>query len=295
MPIHRFPDGVEIIGGGLTADLATMSDAVDNLDEQNGLVTASGLYARGSESVIRPVRMDLVTHVLPTLDYAHHEIHSGSHFYLEGYATLGVAGTLYVKLVTPDLGRWGHFVWRIGSSGILTTTLDEDATGGMAVGSVATIHANNRNVGCWTGRHTGLDNEATVLTDATKTWVVNELVGYQVFNTLDGSSGVIVSNTVNTATVVALAGGTGNDWDTADEYEINRSRFVVTSSVTACTDYIQRVHNESFGAKQTGGLASREDEIIMKQNTVYCRSFTSNTASNIVNFKASWYEHENRT
>jgi len=292
MPIHRFPD--DLIAGGIDIDAIPMDDDGDNLDGLNGLVTASGLYGRVNADLVRPLRIDGSSHAQNVITYAHHEIHSGSHFYIDGYASLGVGGTLFVKLVTPNLTRWGHFIWEINSNGILTTTFDEDATGGMAGGAVVTIHANNRNTNCWTGRHTGPNNEATVLTDATKTWVVNELVGYQVFNTLDGSSGVIVSNTNNTATVVALAGGAGNDWDTADEYEINRSRFVVTSAVTACTDYIQRVSNISFGAKQTGGSNSRIDELILKQDTVYCRSFTSSTASNIVNFKASWYEHEDR-
>ena len=61
-------------------------------------------------------RIDLSTNSLQIVDYPHHEIHGGSHFYLEGYATLGVAGTLFVKLVTPDLGKWSHFTCEIGSN-----------------------------------------------------------------------------------------------------------------------------------------------------------------------------------
>jgi hypothetical protein len=91
----------------------------------------------------------------------------------------------------------------------------------------------------------------------------------------------------------ALAGGTDNDFDIGDEYEINKSGFVITSGVTACTDKIQRIDDSAFGSKGTGGTLGRDDEIMMKQNTVYCRGFTSQTASNIVNFKASWYEHAN--
>ena len=37
-----------------------------------------------------------------------------------------------------------------------------------------------------------------------------------------------------------------------------------------------------------------DDEIILKQNTTYLRSFTSGAASNIVNFKASFYEHTDK-
>ena len=248
------------------------------------------MIARWGEDEFDEVRMDAATNTLQTIDYPHHEIHAGSHFYIEGHVTLGVGGNLFVKLVTADLPRWGHFIWEINSSGILTTTFDEDATGGMAGGSRPTIHANNRNVNCWTGMHTGADNVAT-LVDATKAWTVNELVGFQVFNSSNGSSGVITANDATTVTA-ALAGGLEADWDTGDTYEINRSRMTITSLVSVNTGYTQRISNTSFGSKQAGGGVSRVDEIVLKQNTVYCRAFTSSVASNVVGFKALWYEHE---
>jgi len=242
----------------------------------------------------RNARLDRVTRSLQFVDCFHHEIHEGSHFFLEGYAELGAAGTFYVKLVTPDDSKWGHFIWEIGSIGILTTTLDEDATGGMAGGSRATIHANNRNTNCWTGSHTGGNGEATVLTDSTQSWDVGGLIGMQVFNSTDGSSGIITDNDGTTVTVAALAGGTDNDWDTNDVYEINQSQFVITSNVAIATSYTQRVSNVKFGSRSSGGNVSRVDELILKQDTTYLRSFTSGSASNIINFKASWYEHTDK-
>jgi len=238
--------------------------------------------------------IDNTTYARTTIDYGHHEVHSGSKYYIEGYAELGVAATLFVKLVTPAGGKWSHFLWEIASSGILTTTLDEDATGGMAGGSRTTIHSNNRNVGCWTGFHTGAANQATVMTDAAATFTPDALIGYQIFNSTDGSSGIITDNTVNTVTVAALAGGTENDFDLNDKYEINNSQMVITSGVTVATGYTQRISNVKFGSKAAGGTHSRNDEIILRQNTVYLRSFTSNTASAIIPFKAMWYEHQDR-
>ena len=273
-------------GGNLKMSLEEIESGISSNSNSQLNITPFG--STGIEH-----KQDLVTGSSVTVSYPHKEIHSGSHFYITGNTTLGVGGTIVVKLVTPDTGRWGHFLWELYSSGIIATTLKEDATGGMAGGARPTIHANNRNVNCWTGRHTGGDDEATALTDSTKTWVVDALIGYQVFNTADGSSGLIISNTINTVTVAALAGGTGNDWDTGDEYEINRSGFIITSGVTACTDHIQELDDSNFGSKSAGGALSREDEIIMKQNTAYCRAFTSGTASNIITFKAFWYEHEN--
>jgi len=57
------------------------------------------------------------------------------------------------------------------------------------------------------------------LTDSTAAWPVNGLVGLILYNTADGSHGVITANTATTATAT-LAGGTGNDWDDTDTYEI---------------------------------------------------------------------------
>ena len=69
-----------------------------------------------------------------------------------------------------------------------------------------------------TGTHTGSDN-ASVLTDASKSFATDELVDYRVYNTTDGSDGIITANTATTVTAT-LAGGTGNDWDTSDAYII---------------------------------------------------------------------------
>jgi len=66
-----------------------------------------------------------------------------------------------------------------------------------------------------TGTHDGGDNVA-VLTDSTKKWGTNFLVGLTVQNVTDGSSGTITANTQTTITAT-LAGG-DNDWDDGDTY-----------------------------------------------------------------------------
>lgn len=78
------------------------------------------------------------------------------------------------------------------------------------------------------GSHTG-SNDASVLTDSTKNWVANELVGLTITNTSDGSSGAITANTETTVTAT-LSGGTENDWDTSDAYEIRHPDY--TNAVT---------------------------------------------------------------
>jgi hypothetical protein len=69
-----------------------------------------------------------------------------------------------------------------------------------------------------TGTHTGAGNAAT-LTDGSKAYTVNALVGLTIRNITDGSQGTITANTATTVTAT-LAGGTENDWDVADAYRI---------------------------------------------------------------------------
>ena len=78
----------------------------------------------------------------------------------------------------------------------------------------------------------------------------------------------------------------------------NTSELAVVSGVTACTSYGKRLEDDKWGAngwKQSeGGAGGRNNEIILKRNTIYCRSFKSYSDNNIIQFRASWYEHINK-
>jgi len=93
------------------------------------------------------------------------------------------------------------------------------------------------------GTHTG-SNNASVLTDSGQSWTVNEFVGLRVFNTTDGSYGEITANTATTITA-ALGGGTGDDWDTSDAYEIRlvSSRIKITGCFGLTLDDIDAETN----------------------------------------------------
>ena len=69
------------------------------------------------------------------------------------------------------------------------------------------------------GTHDGGDNQVAVLTDSTATWTADAYVGMTVLNLTDGSSGTIADNDATTVTAT-LTGGTENDWDNGDDYDI---------------------------------------------------------------------------
>ena len=273
-------------------DALPISSTIDN--EITSLI--QGRYGNDVTDV-DDIRMDASTFSLQTLSYEHHEIHGGSHYYIEGHVSLDDAGVFYAKLMTPDTTKWSHFVWSIKSSGILDTKFYEIPTGGMAGGARSVIHANNRNKNCWSGRQDGGDNQAT-LTDSTQAWTVDALIGMQVFNQTDGSSAFITDNDETTVTAV-LAGGTGNDWDDGDVYEINNSQMVITGGVTVATSLGLLISDAAVGGTgfkgDVGGASDRNDEIVMMQNTTYLRTFVSGSDDNVISFKASWYEHSDRS
>lgn len=68
------------------------------------------------------------------------------------------------------------------------------------------------------GLHDGLAN-AAFLTDSGASWTINEFVGKVILNKTDGSSATITANTSTTITG-ALSGGTDDDWDISDSYQI---------------------------------------------------------------------------
>ncbi len=239
------------------------------------------------------VRIDASTNSLQTVDYEHHEVHSGSHYYIEGHATLSNGNALYAKIITPNTAKWSHFVWNISSNGILESTLFECPTGGMTGGTMATIHANNRNKNCWCAVQDGGDGQA-ILTDSNQSWTPDELIGLQCFNQTDGSSGIITDNDATTVTVT-LTGGADNDFDDGDVIEINNSQMVITSGVTVADNLGLEISDANVGGAgfkaDIGGESRRTDELILKKNTTYLRRFISRSDDNIISFKASWYEH----
>jgi len=68
------------------------------------------------------------------------------------------------------------------------------------------------------GSHTGAD-AAAILTDTSKAWTIDALIGKRVYNVTDGSAGTITDNTATTVTAT-LDGGSGDEWDAGDRYLI---------------------------------------------------------------------------
>ena len=61
-------------------------------------------------------KKDLSTGVDMGIDYAHHEIHGGSHYNCSKRSILNDTGTLDILITTPNTTKWGHMLFDITGS-----------------------------------------------------------------------------------------------------------------------------------------------------------------------------------
>jgi len=64
----------------------------------------------GGDGVSVPLTADGVSRAIPTIDYAHHEIHAGSSFVYSGAFDLSISNVIDVRITTPNTDKWAHFL-----------------------------------------------------------------------------------------------------------------------------------------------------------------------------------------
>ena len=89
------------------------------------------------------IQQDASTHALITTEYEHHEIHSGSHYFVAGFSTVSSGDSAYFSVTTPNTNKWAHMVFDVSGSGILSTYVYEGST--VTGGAAVVPWNNNRN------------------------------------------------------------------------------------------------------------------------------------------------------
>jgi hypothetical protein len=92
-----------------------------------------------------PAEMDNSTNTLQTIEYEHHEIHSGSHYFVCGYSDLSINNVYQITFVTPDTTKWSHFIWKLDTESETLWEIYEGATITTPLDSAVTPLNNNRN------------------------------------------------------------------------------------------------------------------------------------------------------
>lgn len=82
---------------------------------------------------------------IKVIDYAHHEIHSGSHFYAKGVVDLGNGASYRIIIKTPNTTQWAHALFDIWHEQELSMTLTEGVTTDADGTAIAALNR-NRNV-----------------------------------------------------------------------------------------------------------------------------------------------------
>ena len=72
----------------------------------------TGRWGSG-DGEVDDVRIDSSTNSLQTVDYEHHEIHSGSHYFVVGYQDLANGNVLDFTWQMPDTTKYIHWTWKI--------------------------------------------------------------------------------------------------------------------------------------------------------------------------------------
>jgi len=97
------------------------------------------------ESTGRVAKLDDATDTIMTVGYEHHEIHSGSHYFVVGYQDLSINNVLQFTWQMPDTTKWIHWTWEISTESETLWQVYEGATINNALANAITPLNSNRN------------------------------------------------------------------------------------------------------------------------------------------------------
>lgn len=87
---------------------------------------------------------DASTHTAQTISYEHHEIHAGSHYFIEDVADIAINAVFDIQWTTPDTAQWAHFIFVLQCESETEWYIYEGATINTPGTAITPIN-NNRN------------------------------------------------------------------------------------------------------------------------------------------------------
>lgn len=125
---------------------------------------------RSADGTYQPLRLDSMTNTIQVIEYEHHEIHAGSHFFVTDYQTINSGNSVDWLITAPNTTKWAHMVIFVEGTAVTTIVLYEgsDRTGSAALTAVNS----NRNsaTAATTTVHRGV---AAGSTDGTAIWQIS--------------------------------------------------------------------------------------------------------------------------
>ena len=106
----------------------------------------SGVYGFNGTNW-RPVRIDESTRSIQTIEYEHHEIHAGSHFFVDSFLDIpGANDVLDLTWQMHASTKWVHWIWTIFTEKAGAWYIYENAVATNPLANTITPFNNNRNV-----------------------------------------------------------------------------------------------------------------------------------------------------
>jgi len=108
------------------------------------------------------VRIDGATNSLQTVDYEHHEIHGGSHYFVVGYVDLANAHVLDFTWQMPNTTKWIHWTWHISTESETLWQVYENVVATNPLANAVTPYNSNRNSGNTSGTTMKYEDQANL-------------------------------------------------------------------------------------------------------------------------------------
>ena len=102
-------------------------------------------FGKTSDTTYQVPRIDVATHTLQTIDYAHHEVHAGSHYFYFDSVELASAGVQNYLISVPDSTAWPHMTFSMDGSAITQFDLYEGTDKSGSTNVTSKIFNSNRN------------------------------------------------------------------------------------------------------------------------------------------------------
>lgn len=100
---------------------------------------------RSKDNTAQPLRLDRSTNTIQTIEYEHHEVHAGSHFFVVSYAVLENNHVLQFTWQMPNTTTWTHWTWRISTEIEILWQIYEGGTITNPLANAITPLNSNRN------------------------------------------------------------------------------------------------------------------------------------------------------
>ena len=88
---------------------------------------------------------DASTAAVEIIDYPHHEIHNGSHYFVKGYQDLSINNVLQFTWQMPNTTKWIHWLWKVKTESETLIQVYEGGTITTPLSAAVTPLNNDRN------------------------------------------------------------------------------------------------------------------------------------------------------